>query len=107
MQQITLYNIPNQEFELQFADLTYRIRLKTVQDNFTLADIYINDELIKGSVRCCPNMPLIPYEYLQQGGGNFIFHCFDGNYPIYTLFNKSQVLIYFSAEEIQGIKNNV
>lgn len=105
MQKITLYNVPNQEFELQLDNLRYKIHLRTIRDNFTIADIYINNELVKSSVRCCPNMPLIPYAYLQQGGGNFIFQCIDGNYPYYELFNKTQNFIYLSASDIEGMSN--
>lgn len=107
MQKITLYNVPNQEFEMQLDGLRYKIHLRTIRENFTIADIHINGELVKSSVRCCPNMPLIPYAYLQQNGGNFFFQCLEGDYPYYELFNKTQNLIYISATEIKGLNNNV
>jgi hypothetical protein len=100
MYKINLYNIPNQEFEIEFDNLRYKIKLRTIQENFTIADIYINNELVKSSVRCCPNVPLIPYKYLRGNGGNFFFQCLDENYPNYTLFNKTQNLIYISNAEL-------
>lgn len=106
MQQLSIYNIPNQEFNVQFDELRYRIKLRTIRNFLTVADIYIDDELIKSSVRCCPNMPLIPYPYLQRNGGNFFFQCLDGNYPYYELFNKTQFFVYISAEEIKGLNSN-
>jgi hypothetical protein len=103
MFQINLYNIPNQEFEIEFDKVRYKIKFRTIQNNFTIADIYINNELIKSSVRCCPNVPLIPYNYLRNGGGNFFFQCIDNDYPTYTLFNKTQTFIYITKSELEGV----
>lgn len=103
MYKIELYNIPSQEFEIEFDNLRYKIHLRTIRDNFTIADIYIDNELVKSSVRCVPNVPLIPYDYLRKGGGNFLFQCLNNDYPIYTLFNKSQTFIYVTKEELDRI----
>jgi hypothetical protein len=100
MYKIDLYNIPNQEFDISFDGIRYTIKLRTIQENFTIADIYIDNELVKSSVRCCPNMPLIPYQYLRGNGGNFFFQCINNDYPTYTLFNKTQTLIYVTKNEL-------
>lgn len=102
MYKIELYNIPNQEFEIEYDNIKYKIKFRTIQNNFTIADIYIDNELVKSSVRCCPNMPIIPYNYLRRNGGNFVFYCINGEYPHYTLFNKTQSLLYITSEEINS-----
>lgn len=103
MNNITLQNIPNQEFDITLDEVDYTIRLRTVRD-FTLADIEANGELLKSGVRCVPGIPLLPYKYLTRGG-NFFFMCLDGNYPYYTQFGVTQELIYISDSELAEAGN--
>ena len=106
MQRIRINNIPNQQFTIMLDGVAYRLRLRTIDDygvQITLADVYVNDKLVKASVRCAPDSPLIPYDYLTVDGANLFFHCINGDYPFYTEFNRTQVLCYGTKEELMEL----
>lgn len=103
MLRIQIPNLPNQQFSVTLDNAAYRIHLRTIDRHnvqMTIADIYVNGELVKSSVRCAPDSPLIPYEYMTSGGANFFFHCLNGDYPFYTEFNRTQILCYGTKEEL-------
>ena len=99
MREVPLQNMPNQEIETVINSNVFNIRLHTVEQ-MTIADVYINNVLICAGVRCVPNMAIIPFPYISESFGNFVFSCIDANYPYYELFGASQRLIYASPEEI-------
>lgn len=106
MQRLRLQQIPNQSFQITLDQVLYTINLRTINRydmEITLADIYANGELLKSSVRCVPDEPLIPYNYLTQNGANFFWYCLHGDYPYYTNFNTTQVLCYGTKEELDKI----
>lgn len=80
----------------------FNLRLHTVKQ-MTIADIYINRELICSGVRCVPGVPLIPLPYVARQYGNFVFWCLDASYPFYELFNASQRLMYLSPSELSAV----
>lgn len=94
-------DVPNQQFSVQLDNVSYKITLRTCGE-LTLADIYAAEVLIIGSVICRPQMLLIPYPYLTQGG-NFYWRCVNKDYPYYTLFGKTQELYYLSDNEIAEV----
>ena len=99
MREIPLQETPNQELETVINSTVFNIRLHTIRE-MTVADVYINRQLICAGVRCVPGMPLIPLRYIADTVGNFYFSCLDANYPYYELFNASQRLLYLSPSEI-------
>ena len=62
----------------------------------------INEQVLINGVRCVGGTPLIPYEYIRAGHGNFIFTTPEEEIPYYTNFNINQFLLYFSADELEG-----
>lgn len=104
MIQIDVQQIPNQEFEKEIDGVRYTIKLRTFH-KMTLADITIDDTVIKHSVRVCPNTLIIPYKHLTKGG-NFVFYSMDGSYPHYTKFGVTQQLVYLTDAEIQEMQTN-
>ena len=104
MIQIDVQQIPNQEFEKEIDGKRYTIKLRTFHA-LTLADITIDDTVVKRSIRVCPNELIIPYKYLTQGG-NFVFYSMDGSYPHYTKFGVTQQLVYLTDDEIKELQNN-
>lgn len=102
MIEIDVQRIPNQEFEKEIDGVRYTIKLRSF-NNMTLADITIDDEVVKHGVRVCPNTLIIPYEYLTKGG-NFMFYCMDNDYPYYTKFGITQQLVYLTDEEIRELQ---
>lgn len=101
MIQIEIQKIPNQEFSVEINEVRYLLRIRTFKE-MTFMDITINDELVKGSVRCCPNTLVIPYDYLTEGG-NFIWQCLNNDYPSYEKFGDTQFLNYLTDEEISEL----
>lgn len=106
MQRLRIQNIPNQIFNITLDGIAYTIRLRSI-DRFgvqqTLMDISVNGLPVKSSIRCVPDEPLIPYEYLTADGANFFFHCLDNNYPWYENFNITQVLCYGTKAELEAL----
>ena len=83
MQEISLENQPNQEFNITLNNVPFRISLRYLESGCTLADIYASDNPVMLGVLCRANEFLIPYQYLAQNG-NFISHLFH-NYIKYLL----------------------
>lgn len=104
MIQIDVQQIPNQEFEKEIDGVRYTIKFRTFH-KMTLADITIDDIVVKRSIRVCPNTLIIPYKYLTKGG-NFVFYSIDNSYPHYSKFGVTQQLVYLTDTEIQELKNN-
>lgn len=104
MIQIDVQQLPNQEFEKEIDGKRYTIKLRTFH-GITLADITIDDTVVKRAIRVCPNVPIIPYKYLTQGG-NFVFYSIDGSYPHYTQFGITQQLVYMTDEELQELQQD-
>ena len=101
MIQIDVQQIPNQEFEKEINGVRYTIKLRSFHD-ITLADITIDDTVVKHGIRVCANTLLIPYAYTTKGG-NFMFYCMDNDYPYYTKFGVTQQLVYLTDAEIKEL----
>lgn len=101
MQEISLENQPNQEFNITLNNVPFRIALRYLEAGCTLADIYASDNPVMLGVLCRANEFLIPYPYLAQNG-NFVFLSDDDDYPVYTNFGKSCKLYFLTPDEING-----
>lgn len=93
---IELQAIPNQSFSIIIDGVSFDVAIKTT--SVTIADITIDDVIKLQGVKCMPNRPIIPYEYLENG--NFFFVCDGEEYPYYTNFGTSQNLVYLTADEM-------
>ncbi len=93
--------IPNQSLSIVLDNDRYDIVLKSTQTS-TIAYISSNEELLIEGVRCVGGTPLIPYEYLRAGAGNFIFSTPREQIPYYPNFGTDQFLFYFSASELEA-----
>lgn len=101
MIEITVQQMPNQEFDINLDGHKYNIGIRTFRD-MTLMSIKIDNEVIKNSVRCCPNQVIIPYKHLTSGG-NLYWKCLDEEYPHYKKFGDTQFLYYITDEELSQI----
>jgi len=100
---VPLEATPNQSFSIQLDNDRYDIDIKATKTSM-VANITKNDELLIEGVRCVGGTPLIPYEYLRDGGGNFIFSTTDEQIPYYQNFGIDQFLFYFSGSEIEALR---
>lgn len=110
--EIPLEAIPNQSFTTVVNNIQYNFSIKftgivmsaTIVRNNTL--IISNVRMVPNSI-ILPNFPLIPYQYLENGNGNFYTITSNDEYPIYTQFGITQFLVYFSSDEIgEGLARN-
>lgn len=93
---IELQAIPNQSFGIIIDGVSFDIVIKTT--TVTIADITIDGVVKLQGVKCMPNRPIVPYEYLENG--NFFFVCDGEEYPYYTNFGISQSLVYLTPDEM-------
>lgn len=100
---IPLENTPNQEFPITLDNNLYTLGFRTIGD-LTYMDLDINGTVVISGMRCPPNQPLIPYQYLEGSGGNFIFVTQLGAYPNFTEFGITQNLVYASAAELAALR---
>lgn len=103
MQQIPLQNTPNQSFPITLDSIRYTLTLRTI-GSITFISIDINGARVLSGERCPPNQPLIPYEYLENDGGNFAFVTANDEYPNYPSFGTTQKLIYASPAELAAFR---
>lgn len=101
MKEIPLQAKPQQRIETDVDGINYVIQLRTAQQ-MTLADVYADGVLLRGSCRCIPGKPIIPYKYMTKGG-NFFWYSADGSYPYYENFTTTQFLYYLNDEEIENL----
>ena len=97
--QISIQAVPNQTFSVQQDDQNYDITLKATRGVMS-ASISINNVVVVSNSRFFADTPLIPYEYQEGAGGNFIFTVEGDDIPIYTEFDVTQSLFYLSAAEV-------
>jgi hypothetical protein len=102
MLSIPIATIPNQIFNVLLDQNEWEISIY-LANNIMAVDLNLNGVDIIIGQRAVPATPLIPYEYLENG--NFIFVTDDYDYPIYTEFGISQLLVYASPTELLEIRN--
>lgn len=100
MIEITIQSVPNQLLSIDIDGYSFEIALKTA--GTMIADISIDQVMKVQGIKCLPNKPIIPYEYLEHG--NFFFVTENEEYPDYTQFNISQSLVYLTADEMVALR---
>jgi len=103
-QRIPLEAIPNQSLTIRLEDRRYEIAFNFAGD-IMAADITRDDVVVIQGIRCVAGTPILPYEYLEEESGNFIFQTENDNLPDYTRFGDTQVLLYFSNSELEALRN--
>jgi len=99
MKSIELKPIPNQLFSVTIGDYTYGLHFKT--SGTMLLDFYVDEVLVAQSIKCRPNVALIPYDYLVDG--NFFIVTENEEYPDYLQFGTAQKLYYLTDAEISAL----
>lgn len=103
MQQIPLQAIPNQSFTVQLDDRFYNMALKTANGIMAL-DISRDNQVLLTGARVVAGTPLLPYNYLENSSGNFIFITANEELPDYAQFGVTQSLLYASNDELEAIR---
>ena len=104
-QLVPLSPISNQSFSINLDDVRYEFRLRNIADSMVL-DLSIEDETILQGHRLLADTPIIPYEYLEMSGGNFVMITEVGDIPIFSQFGVTQFMLYFSIAELEVIRGD-
>jgi hypothetical protein len=93
---IAIKSLSNQKVSVTINDIDFEITIKSTGG--VVADIMMDNVVVLQGVKCLPNMPIIPYQYFENG--NFFFVTENEEYPDYTKFNVSQSLVYLTPDEM-------
>jgi hypothetical protein len=93
--------VPNQSFSITLDGNQYDISLY-ITTNVMAIDIIRNNIPVIMGIRVLPYVPIIPYEYLENG--NFFFNTENGDYPYFEQFNVTQQLFYLSQAELVTVR---
>lgn len=102
---IPLNNVPNQSLSINEDDSVYDIEIKALKSLMT-ATIVRDGVTIVANTRVLPGVPLIPFDYLENG--NFIFvndMTVLSEFPYYSDFVSKYNLIFFTSSELEVLKN--
>ena len=102
---VPLASVPSQSASIQLDDIRYSLRFRDLGDMMAV-DISINEVVVVTGSRVVAGAGLIPYQYLEEDGGNFIFITQGGDFPFYDKFGVTQALLYVTAEELAAIRGD-
>ena len=98
---VPIQAVPNQTLTITLDSNIFVITLLTT-NGVTCVSLTINGIETLDNIRCVAGTPLIPALY--QEAGNFLFISNNYDLPIYTQFNISQTLVYFTAAELAAYR---
>ena len=95
MPSVPIRQVPKQGFSIILEETLYDIELAEIS-GLTYATIKIDSDVKVSNHICCINQPIIPFDYLHVGAGNFMFTSVDESYPSYENYNISTFLRYIN-----------
>lgn len=98
---IPLRPVPNQELSTTLDGVRFILRFNALDEAMAVT-ITVGGEILLIGQRVVSGVPLIPYRYLESG--NFIFVSDNTDIPFYTDFGLTQNLLYYTAEELRGLR---
>jgi len=98
---VPLQAVPNQSFTVNLSGVVFDITIRYCAGIMAMS-LTINGVDTIDNIRCVAGSPVIPSQY--QENGNFLFITSNFQLPIYTQFNVSQSLVYFSAAELAAYR---
>lgn len=100
---VPIESIPSQKFSIVLDSNLYQLAIRqatgVVVVSVTRNGVDIIDNLIAAAAA-----PIIPAKY--QEAGNFMFLTANNQLPNYQLFNISQSLFYFTADELAAFRTS-
>jgi len=103
MQTIDLEVTPSQAVTFVADNQQYNVTVRS-NDDMTFMDVSINGAVVATQLPCIVGQIVMPYEYLEGDGGNFIFTTASGDNPQYANFGSSDVLLYISNAELAAAR---
>lgn len=103
---IPINPIPNQALTIRLVDSRYVLVLKEA-GGVMAASIERDGAAIVSGMRCVAGTPVLPYRYLWEEFGNFIFTGpEDGTIPYYEQFGTEIFLVFSTPAEIAAAVDN-
>ena len=99
--QVPLQAIPSQTLTTTLDGNLFDLTIKYTNGVMS-ASMIINGVDTLDNMRIVAGSPLIPYKYLEAG--NFLFLTQNYELPLYTQFNITQFLVYFTAAELAAFR---
>jgi hypothetical protein len=100
---IDLKPIPNQRAQFVADGQQYDIRVFAI-DDLMYMDVSLNGTTVITSCQCLAGQQVVPYDYLEALGGNFIFNTASGSNPQYANFGGADILLYATNAELAGAR---
>lgn len=101
MKEIPLKVFARQSLSIMLEQSLYEISLK--ECNGIMAATIIRDGVtIVSNRRVCAGMTIIPEGHLEEG--NFVILTENGEIPYYTGFESTDVMVYFTVEEVESLR---
>lgn len=98
--------IPNQQLTALLGGNRYAITIKAVGNGVAVSVVMNNQTLIEG-MRAVAGAPIIPYEYAEELGGNFMLVTRDGIIPTWQNFGDTCYLLWTDNEELETYRAGV
>lgn len=103
MRTIALERVPNQAFSVMLDNRRYEIAVRSAA-GIMAVDIQRDGMPLVTGARAVSGTPLLPYAYLEDQSGSFVFITPDDVLPDYTRFGVDHFLIYASNDELEAIR---
>lgn len=105
---IPLQPIPNQEITFVLEGVRWAVTVKAAGANGNVVVSFDRNgvPVIQGT-RAMSGVPLIPYEYLERGAGNFMLTTLNDDVPSWQEFGTTCQLVWTSAAELEGYRHGV
>ena len=104
MLNVPIQSVPNQSFTVNLNNNIFGITIQTCK-GINAVSITINGVDTIDGIRAVAGSLIIPSQY--QEAGNLMFLTSNYDLPIYTEFNISQSLIYFTAAELASFRTPI
>lgn len=102
---IPLDPIPVQELNYTYGDVRFTLTVRQLDDSIVTFSTIRNGEEISNSARAASAVSLIPFDYLDEGLGNFYFETANDELPHYSKFGISQFLLFVTPEELSDVRS--
>jgi len=96
---IPIQAVPNQSLSVNLNGSQYVIAIRYTNGCMSVS-ISKDGVILVENVRAVGAYPVLPYRYLEENNGNFMFLTANNLLPNYTQFNLTQSLLYFSPAEL-------
>jgi hypothetical protein len=98
---IPIQAIPNQSLVITLDGFLFEISIKTT-NGATVFSTRIDGVDVIMNTRCVAGSAIIPARYMERG--NFMFITQDYKLPVYSQFNTTQYLAYFTNAELAAMR---